>query len=948
MNIGDIVAHLKLDISDFNNGINQATGAVNNMEGTMNGGFGSVGSTLTKVGGILTASVTAPLVALGTMSAKTSMSFNKDMSAVKAITKATGTEFEDLRNLALDLGSSTSFSASEVAQAMTEMGKAGWSTSDIMNGMGGVLDAAAASGENLGLVSTVLADSITGFGLSAKDSTRVADLLTEAANAGTIGVGDLGETFKYIAPLAKTCGFSIEDVTTATTALSMSGIKGSQAGTTLRTAISSMVKPTKDVQKAMNDLGIEITNSDGSFKSLDEIVTTMRSSFDGLTEEQKAYYANVLAGREGMSGLLAILGMTQEEYDEIKTSMNECNGVARETAEVMTDNLAGAWDNMTGAMETAAIKIGDILAPAIQKVVEWITSLVNWFNNLDESQQKWIVGIAAVLAAIGPLITGIGMAISVINKIKTAITIAKAAFGLLKGAMLAMGVGAGPVLAVVAGVAAIVAAFLWLWNNCEEFRNFWINLWNHVKNIFTTFVSENKATFQALWQNIKDAWDAIVQVFGASLKIIWALFSGDMELLKSATAEWKEGMINLITACWEGIKNIFSLGCSLVKTIFTEWYNTLDSDTQAFIDKIVNALSQMWEGLKSIFEGALNIIKGIWNRDWEQVSQGGKQIWEGIKSWFSGVWDALKAVASRIGTELKNEAIKTWENIKSKASEIWNNIKTTVTNKITEMKTAAINKFNELKTQAVNKINELKTQAVNKFNELKSSCTNAISNFISSAKSKFEQLKSAITSKIESAKSQAISKMKSMASGMVSALASLPGQLRQAAINAIQGLIGGLSAKLGEVKAKAQEIASTVSGALRNALKIKSPSRVMRDEIGRYIPEGIAVGIDKNAYKAVDSVKSMADELVQPVDLSGVRTSVNSTGYSNNMYSSSSNPLLNTMKAILDKLDGNSETERQLVINIDEFNNNTEEDINSLMQRIEAQIRLNNLGKGVI
>jgi TP901 family phage tail tape measure protein len=169
------------------------------------------------------------------------------------------------------------------------MGKAGWSTSDIMSGMGGVLDAAAASGENLGLVSTVLADSITGFGLSAKDSTRVADLLTEAANAGTIGVGDLGETFKYVAPLAKTCGFSIEDVTTATTALSMSGIKGSQAGTTLRTVISSMVKPTKDVQKAMDDLGIEITNSDGSFKSLDEIVTTMRSSFNGLTEEQKAY-----------------------------------------------------------------------------------------------------------------------------------------------------------------------------------------------------------------------------------------------------------------------------------------------------------------------------------------------------------------------------------------------------------------------------------------------------------------------------------------------------------------------------------------------------------------------------------------------------------------------------------------------------------------------------------
>ena len=947
MNIGDIVAHLKLDISDFNNGINQATGAVNNMEGTMNGGFGSIGSTLTKVGGILTASVTAPLVALGTMSAKTSMSFNKDMSAVKAITKATGTEFEDLRNLALDLGSSTSFSASEVAQAMTEMGKAGWSTSDIMDGMGGVLDAAAASGENLGLVSTVLADSITGFGLSAKDSTRVADLLTEAANAGTIGVGDLGETFKYIAPLAKTCGFSIEDVTTATTALSMSGIKGSQAGTTLRTAISSMVKPTKDVQKAMDDLGIEITNSDGSFKSLDEIITTMRSSFDGLTEEQKAYYANVLAGREGMSGLLAILGMTQEEYDEIKKSMNECNGVAQETAEIMTDNLAGAWDNMTGAMETAAIKIGDILAPAIQKVVEWVTNLVNWFNNLDESQQKWIVGIGVAVAAIGPLIAGIGMAISAINKIKTAISIAKAAFGLLKGAMLAMGVGAGPVLAVVAGVAAIVSAFLWLWNNCESFRNFWLNLWDHVKNIFTTFVSENQATFQNLWQNIKDAWDAIVQVFGSALEIIWALFSGDMELLKTATADWKDGMINLITACWEGIKNIFSLACSFIKTVFQEWYNTLDADTQAWIDGIVNALSTMWEGLKLIFQGALDFIKALWEGDWTAVSEAGKTIWDGICTWFKGVWELLKSTVGEYCKALGDE-------IKTKFEEMKTNIK----NKIEEAKTAAINKFNELKTQAINKVNEMKTNVVNKFNELKTNAINKINELKTNAVNKFNELKTNIVNKINEAKTQAINKFNELktqavnkvtdaVNGIKNAFNGLPGKLRQAARDAVQGLIDGLGEKLQAVKQKAQEIADTVKGALANALKIKSPSRVMRDEIGRYIPEGIAVGIDKNTYKAVDSVKSMAEDLVQPIDLSGVRTSVNSTGYSNNMYSSQSNPLLNTMKAILDKLDSNSETGRGLVINIDEFNNNTEEDINSLMQRMEAQIRLNNLGKGV-
>ena len=152
---------------------------------------------------------------------------------------------------------------------------------------------------------------LTGFGLSAKDSARVADLMTQAANSGTIGVSDLGESYKYVAPLAQSMGLSIEDVTTALSAMSMAGIKGSQAGTSLRTVLANMAKPSDTVANAMEDLGIEIANADGSFKSLDEIMTIMRTSFSGLTDDQKAYYATALAGKEGMSGLISLLNLTQ-------------------------------------------------------------------------------------------------------------------------------------------------------------------------------------------------------------------------------------------------------------------------------------------------------------------------------------------------------------------------------------------------------------------------------------------------------------------------------------------------------------------------------------------------------------------------------------------------------------------------------------------------------------
>ncbi len=237
-----------------------------------------------KVGKEMTTKLTAPIVAVGALGLKTAADFGKGMSSVKAIT---GDELLQLKEKALQLGESTAFSASGVTEAMTKMAKAGWSTKDILSGVGGVLDASAASGENLGTVATIVADAISGFNMKASGSGRVADVLTQAANAGTIGIADLGESFKYIAPLANAMHFNIEDVTTAITAMSMSGIKGSQAGTLLKNSLTNLIKPTSQMQVAMDELGIKIINQDGSFKSLDEILRGMRGSFAGLTDEQK-------------------------------------------------------------------------------------------------------------------------------------------------------------------------------------------------------------------------------------------------------------------------------------------------------------------------------------------------------------------------------------------------------------------------------------------------------------------------------------------------------------------------------------------------------------------------------------------------------------------------------------------------------------------------------------
>lgn len=424
VDVGSAVGYLDLDISGFLAGLRSAQDKADmqtkNIATKIGGNLSGVGKSLTSSGKTLTKTVTVPLAVIGAVGLKTATNFEKGMSEVRAISGATGKDFDALRDKAIELGADTAFSANEVAEAMTEMAKAGWSSQQIIDGMGGVLDAAAASGEGLATVSTIVADAITGFGMEAKESTKVADLLTQAANSGTIGITDLGESFKYIAPVAGSMGLSIEDVTTAVSAMSTAGIKGSQAGTALRTMLTRMVKPTDEVAATMDKLGISVTEQDGSMKSLDGIVANLRKSFDGLTESEKAKYAATLAGQEGMSGMLSLLNLTEEEYNAIAASMDNANGVAEETATVMQDNLQSKVEQLGGSLESLAIKLSDLLIPHLEKFVGWLTDLVDKFTALDPEAQKIILTIAGIAIVIGPVLSVVGKFISGIGGIVTA------------------------------------------------------------------------------------------------------------------------------------------------------------------------------------------------------------------------------------------------------------------------------------------------------------------------------------------------------------------------------------------------------------------------------------------------------------------------------------------------------------------------------------------------
>ena len=392
----------------------------------------SVSDKLDTLGSTLTTTLTLPVLAIGTAAVTTGNTFEAQMSRVQAIAGATGDELEQLTQLAMDLGAETSFSATEVAEGMENLASAGFTTNEIMEAMPGLLDLAASSGAELATSSEIAASAIRGFGLEASEAGHVADVFAEAAARTNAQTEDMGEAMKYVAPVAKTVGLTMEETAAAIGIMSDAGIKGSQAGTTLRGGLTRIVKPTKQVAEAMETLGVEFYDSNGKMKSLTEIIQTLQEHTAGLTDEVKNQALAQIFGTEALSGMLALVDRGSDELKNMTKSFEECDGSAEEMADTMLDNTQGALESLSGSFETAGIAIQKALAPEIKKLAKWIQGLVDDFSDLSDEEQLNIIKTVALVAAIGPAIkilsklsSGVGTVIKGVGTFSQAIAVAK-------------------------------------------------------------------------------------------------------------------------------------------------------------------------------------------------------------------------------------------------------------------------------------------------------------------------------------------------------------------------------------------------------------------------------------------------------------------------------------------------------------------------------------------
>lgn len=728
----------------------------------------------TAIGGVAAASVTV------------AANFEQQMSKVQAISGATAEETDKLTESARQWGRDTKYSATEAGEAFEYMALAGWKTDDMLEGIGGILNLAAASAMDLGTASDIVTDYLTAFGLSAKDAGKFADEMAYAMSHSNTTTEALGEAYKNCAATAASMGYSVEETTAVLMTMANAGVKGGEAGTALNAIMTRLATDTKGCATELAKYGVEVYDAQGNMNSLSSILTGVRGVWNNLTDEQQANLAKTIAGTNQFSALQTIMSGLSDEaiasgmsFSDYAEALQNCDGTASDMAATMQDNLLGRLTQLKSKLEDIGITVGNALLPFMEKAVAKIGELADKFAALSPQQQETILKIAGVVAAIGPLLTIVGKAISVSGQLSSGIgkvvgklaamgTTASGATGgmaVLKGALAAI---TSPVGIAVAAIAAITAVIVTLWNTNEDFRNKITEIWDRIKTVFTEF-----------GQHITDKLNSLgfdFENFGEVVKAIW------------------EGFCNLLAPIIEGvfnnIANIIETTLNVITGVFDLFVSLFTGDWSGAWDAVKGIFESVWNGLKEYISNILNTIKGVadaflglfgtsWDEVWNSIKTTFENIWNGIVSFFTGILDGIKNTVTTAWTAVSTTVSNVWNTISTKIqttlqtiqniittvwnavsgvfTTVWTAISTTVSNVVNSIKNTITNVFNAVKTTVSNIFNSVKSTVTSIWNSISSTISNVVNSIKNTVSNVFNTLKSTVSNVFNSIKSTATS-----------------------------------------------------------------------------------------------------------------------------------------------------------------------------------------------
>ncbi len=922
-------------------------------------GIQSIGSGTAKIlGGAATG-----IAALGGAAIKVGSDFEAGMSQVQAISGASGEELEKLKEKAKEMGASTKFSATESAEALNYMAMAGWKTEDMLGGIEGIMNLAAASGEDLATTSDIVTDALTAFGMSASDSTHFADILAAASSNANTNVSMMGETFKYVAPLAGSLGYSAEDTATAIGLMANAGIKGSQAGTSLRSIMTRLAKPTKDSQMAMDALGLSITDSAGEMKPLSEIIGDMREGFADLTEDEKASYAAMLGGQEAMSGLLAIVNASDADFEKLSGAINDCNGSAAEMAEIMQDNLPGQLTNLQSKLEGLGVSLYETMQDTAKDVVKEAQGMVQQLQDaFNEGGLEGLVSaFGTVLAQIvqriadaAPMLidTAVNLVSSFCDGLRSAPGIGESGASLITSIVtgimscvdeiwstaivligkLAEGIAAGAPQMIQAASTAltdIIECIVdWGPDLLQAGADIIVALAKGIADAIPTLMFQAAVIVTdialALVENIPALVDAAIQ-----------LIKGLVQGLVDAMPVLLEGSVQAFMAILEALPVVIEQLLQALPDLITTVIDFLIQNTPLIIDASIQMLMGILEAIPAIAQaivnnlpqiimalvnGLMSAIDALWNAAYEL----GTKIVDGIGMPFSGlgdkIWtwlvetvnkitlwgsemlmaagDAVSNVIDNVvaffselpekiayclgyalgtfikwGVELVNwvvtEVPQIIENIVTFFSELPGKIWTWLVNIVTkmvqwgqQMLTTATSAMQTMISGIISLISELPGKIWTWLVNVVTKVTQWGQQMLTTAKTSVSNMISSIISLLSELPGKVTGELANVTSGMVQWGVDIVSKMTEVGKNIVSGIWNGISSGWDWLVDSVKGLADSLLQGAKDALGIASPSKRFRDEFGRWLMPGTMEGVKRSMPSSLREMKAQAGELL--------------------------------------------------------------------------------------
>ena len=765
MKLLDLVAKLSFDDSEFGSGVKKSENSITGLGKT--------------IAGVVSAGA---ILKLGKDAVTTGMNFDSAMSQVAATMGLTQDEmnstdgvFQKLRTTALDMGSSTKFSASEAAEGLNYLAMSGMDADTMMKALPITLQMAGASGIDLATTCDKLTNIMSALGLASEDSATymnnmgtVTDVFALTSTKANTDVMGLYESISQVGATARVMQNPLSELSIATGILADNDIQASEAGTILRNLLLSLTAPTDSAKKAMDELGFSAFDTNGELRPMQDILQELNEKFSQMTTEEKMNIMNKIFNKTDLKGINALLGESGDRWDELEIAIDNCEGSAEQMYKTQNDNLKGSLTELSSAVEGLKIAISDKLTPAIRPVVEVITKFAQEITKVIQGSED-ANPVLGALAMVLTILAGAFVAVKISSFISSLVSMVGALFltietaGGLTGALelLSGAMNINPITLIIGAIGALITAFIYLWNTSEGFRNFWINMWENVTSFF------------------QNAWNVIVSFVTQTIPQMISNIGTWFSELPSKIGEWLSVTLDNVGQWVSNMWNKFLEMCSNILNTIAEWFSQLPYKIDYFLGY----------GLATTVQWATNMINNI--------VQMCVKIFNTIVEWFSQlpgkIWSFLNDAYQKAST---------W------AVNMWN--------KFIEMCKNVLNSIGEWFSQLPSKIWSFLTQAIQRVGEF----ANNMRNKASEAGRWFSNT-------------------------LINIVSQIPSQMINIGKNIVQGVWNGIQSMASTFTNNVKNFFSGIVNSAKSALGIHSPSREMRDEVGKWIPAGVGVGIER-------------------------------------------------------------------------------------------------------